>query len=434
MKINKKYLSIIFALIGVILIMFSSCESDNDEKYPPLLFTSEVTEIRKTEALSGGEIINNSGSAIIERGVCWSSTNQKPTISDSKTEDGSDIGIYTSNITELKASTTYFVRAYATNSHGIGYGAVKSFTTIDEETLPFLTTTNVTNITSTSAISGGEIYSDGGATVTARGVCWSTKENPTLNDNVTKDGEGEGSYESTISNLEPKVTYYVRAYATNSLGTQYGNQIQFTTPVIDGPGSPVKDYEGNEYNTVWISGKLWMSENLKATKFNDGTEIPNVIEGDDWIALTSPAYCWYNNSKAGYGETYGGLYNWFAVNTGKLCPTGWHVPSDEEWNELTDYLGGATVAGGKLKSESLWNDPNTDATNEVGFSSLPNGARRETANGIFFRVQQYSYNWSSTEDNETHAWQRHMYFKHAEVSRGRSDKKYGFGVRCVRDN
>lgn len=415
-------------------MIFISCSSDDDDKFPPLLFTNEVTEVRKTEAFSGGEIINDGGSSVKERGVCWSTTNQEPTVFDSKTEDGSGIGEYTSTIKGLQPSTTYYLRAYATNSYGIGYGAVKIFTTIDEETLPILTTTEVSNISSTSAISGGEVESDGGAAVTARGICWSTKENPTLNDNITEDGTGEGSYISTIKGLEPKVIYYVRAYATNSIGTQYGNQIKFTTPVVDGPGNIVKDYEGNEYNTVWIGGKLWMSENLKTTKFNDGTEIPNVIEGDDWIELTSPAYCWYNNSKAGYGEDYGGLYNWFAVNSGKLCPNGWHVPTDEEWDELTEYLGGATGAGGKLKSKSLWNDPNTDATNEVGFSALPNGARRETANGIFFRVQQYSYNWSSTEDNETHAWQRHMYFKHADVSRGRSDKKYGFGVRCVRDN
>ena len=141
----------------------------------------------------------------------------------------------------------------------------------------------------------------------------------------------------------------------------------------------VTDYDGNHYSSVLIGSQIWMAENLKTIKYNDGTAIPLVTDATEWSNLTTHGYCWYNNDEATYGDTYGALYNWYTVETGNLCPTGWHVPTDAEWTELIDYLGGESVAGGKLKETGTthWNSPNPGATNETGFTTLPGGYRAD---------------------------------------------------------
>lgn len=145
-------------------------------------------------------------------------------------------------------------------------------------------------------------------------------------------------------------------------------------------GEDVTDIDGNVYHTVIIGTQQWMVENLKTTKFNDGSSIPTETDNATWISLTTPGYCWYNNGEY-YKKTYGALYNWYAVNTGKLAPGGWHVPGVNEWKTLINYLGGTSVAGGKLKETGLkhWKGPNEKSTNEVGFTALPGGYRN--ANG-----------------------------------------------------
>jgi hypothetical protein len=189
--------------------------------------TNAVSSITATTATCGGNITADGGTTVSARGVCWSSTTN-PTISDSKTTDGTGIGTFTSSLTGLTAGTTYYVRAYATNSTGAVYGSVISFTT-NAITLPTLTTTTISSITTTTASSGGTITNDGGAAITARGVCWSTSSNPTISNNITSDGTGNGVFSSSITGLLKGVTYYVRAYATNIIGTVYGAQVNFTT-------------------------------------------------------------------------------------------------------------------------------------------------------------------------------------------------------------
>src|SRR5574344_993327 len=274
---------------------------------------------------------------------------------------------------------------------------------IKDATLPVLTTTEVIAVTQTTATSGGVITSDGGFTVTERGVCWSTSQSPTFADNKTTDGTGAGSFTSAITGLTANTTYYVRAYATNSKGTGYGSVMSFTTPensggtIVFNPNityGSMTDIEGNTYKTVTIGTQTWMAENLKVTKYNDGAAIPNVTDNTAWSKLTTGALCDYDNTPSN-SETYGKLYNWHAVNTGKLCPTGWHVPSDAEWTKLTDYL--TSDAGGKLKETGTthWNSPNTSATNETGFTALPGGSRGYS--GAFLNVCGYGYWWSATE-------------------------------------
>jgi FlaG/FlaF family flagellin (archaellin) len=192
----------------------------------PTLVSLDATKITSVNAESGGNISSDGGAPITQRGVCWS-VDENPTTTNNKTSDGSGTGNYVSILDNLQPDTKYYVRAYATNTVGTSYGNQVSFTTLPE--LASLTTLDATKITSVNAESGGNISSDGGAPITQRGVCWSFDENPTTVNNRTSDGSGTGNYISIIDNLQRNTKYYVRAYATNKVGTSYGNQVSFTT-------------------------------------------------------------------------------------------------------------------------------------------------------------------------------------------------------------
>jgi hypothetical protein len=194
----------------------------------PAVTTAAVTNIAQTTATSGGNVTSDGGTTVTARGVCWS-VSASPTISNNHTTDGSGTGVFVSNLTGLTANTLYHVRAYAINVVGTAYGAELTFTTLPVTTLATVTTKTVTNITKNSATSGGIVTSDGGSPVTGRGVCWSTSQNPTVNNAHTNDGSGTGDFTSHLTGLSSHTHYYVRAYATNSVGTAYGNQISFTT-------------------------------------------------------------------------------------------------------------------------------------------------------------------------------------------------------------
>lgn len=203
----------------------------------------------------------------------------------------------------------------------------------------------------------------------------------------------------------------------------------------------VIDIEDNFYKTVKINSKYWMAENLKTTKFNDGAEIPLVTIDYRWRGTTAPAYSWYSNDSIENKATYGALYNWYAVNSGRLCPTGWHVPTDEEWTSLTDYYGGELVAGGKLKEagvDSHWNGTNSKATNESGFTALPGGLRTEIY-GNFGNLRDIGYWWTSTAESTTLAYIRIIYsskllMNNFDIVESESiNMKSGLSVRCVQD-
>jgi uncharacterized protein (TIGR02145 family) len=200
----------------------------------------------------------------------------------------------------------------------------------------------------------------------------------------------------------------------------------------------IKDIDGNVYKTVIIGNQEWFAENLKTTKYNNGTPIPNVSCNSVWSNTTSGAYAWYENDEVTYKNTYGAFYNWYAVNTGNLCPTGWHVPTNAEWTTLTDFAGGGSVAGGKLKSTRTepdthprWDRPNTGATDEYGFSALPGGLRLHM--GTFCDIGGRNYWWSSTECGTNRAWYRAMYYNFIDVLRHDTSMQLGLSVRCVRD-
>jgi uncharacterized protein (TIGR02145 family) len=199
-----------------------------------------------------------------------------------------------------------------------------------------------------------------------------------------------------------------------------------------GVGVTVTDFDGNTYNAIKIGTQVWMTENLKTTKYNDGTDIPLVTDETAWSNLTTPGYCLYANNIDNFA-TYGVLYNWHTVNTGILCPTDWHVPSDAEWSVLISYLGGGSVAGGKLKEAGTahWVTPNAGATNESGFTALPGGYRSYI--GTFHYIGEYGVWWSATESNSDIGCNWAMYNFSSIVDYGTPSKLYGFSVRCVRD-
>ena len=311
-------------------------------------------------------------------------------------------------------------------AEGFSVRCIKDSVTRDSVILPTLVSVQASAITDVSAISGGNISSDGGTTITARGVCWSTLPNPTVVNSKTTDGTGTGSFTSTITGLKVDSTYYVRAYATNSAGTAYGNQVSFTT------SRTVTDIDGNVYHALKIGTQTWMAEDLKTTKFNDGTAIPLVTDKAAWANLSTPGYCWDNNDSTTY-NTYGALYNWYAVNTGKLAPIGWHVASDAEWTTLTTFLG-EDVAGGKLKETGTLHltSPNAGATNETGFTALPGGDRGNN-DGTFDAIGIGCFWWTSTPQNDVSSYFRSVGCNGSGVGRSGSPLLNGLYVRCVKD-
>lgn len=194
----------------------------------PIITTGEVSDITKTTATGSGNVTDNGGDNLIERGICWS-TSHNPSIDGNHANNGTETGAFTVNITGLTANTTYYVKAYAKNSIGTAYGEEISFTTAENSTAPNVMTAEVININKTQARGGGDVISDGGETVTERGICWSTTHNPTIEDNHASNGGGIGSYSILMTGLSVGTTYYVRAYAINSVGTSYGNEVGFTT-------------------------------------------------------------------------------------------------------------------------------------------------------------------------------------------------------------
>lgn len=350
--------------------------------------------------------------------------------------------------------------------------------------LPTVFTSTASNITSTSAMVGGNVTSDGGASVIARGVCWSTSQNPTVNDSHTTDGGGMGSFTSNITGLAANTIYYVRAYATNSAGTAYGEEVIFTTlsaggtAVIDEKSCPaaptVTDHEGNVYATVQIGNQCWMRDNLRTTTSpSTGTYL--IPAADANYTYTGKQARWYYNDSATYAPmNYGLLYNWNAavdtfntaygetsVNTSSsmvsvtftgprrgICPAGWHLPSDAEWTQLTDYVssqseytcgGNSNYIAKALASAEGWNTSTSNcavgndltANNATGFSAVPAGYCRGSS---FSNAGYNAYFWSSTQYPSYGAYLRNQGCDGATaLARGYYYKYDGYSVRCLRD-
>ena len=539
----------------------------------PTVVTYSVTNTSSDTATCVGYITSMGNTVITAKGVCWS-TSPNPTISNNHTNDGGGMTSFTSSITGLSANTTYYVRAYATNSAGTAYGEQRSLTitgtvspppcnvsdqcgytfyltdsygdgwnngslavvqngvTVANITLtdgssgtetvmlcdnqstslvwipgsyvgevgfslednsgnvvcsysagsmssyttytftagcqgtanlPTVITNTVTNITTTSATCGGNVMTTGGASVTARGVCFSTLQNPTVNSSHTSDGSGTGSFTSSITGLASNTTYYVRAYATNSAGTSYGEQKSFTTasPIIDGqpcPNAPtMTDYEGHSYPTVQIGNQCWMAKNLRTTHYSNGASIP--AGGTEW-SDTDPFYYNYTSSNINITER-GYLYNWPAVMHGAsssntypsgvqgICPTGWHVPSAAEWELLTDYVSDQnqywcnnnnTYTAKALAATTGWDTysgtccvgNNQSANNATGFAAVPAGKHYYST---FDNAGEYAFFWSATQYGGAYAYDSRLIYTSDNTMHFTTNnfKDFGYSVRCLRD-
>jgi uncharacterized protein (TIGR02145 family) len=440
MLMIQKQKSTIFILLILVIIVFS-CRKEELMREAKVN-TISISNIMGTYAYATGEIVDL-GMGVTEYGHCWSKA-PNPEVSANATKLGetSKLGNYTSKIEGLEYSTTYHIRAYVIHGEDdiIVYGEDVSFSTADG--LAKLTTTEITEITINSAASGGNITDDGGSAITARGICWNTSGDPEVSDNTTSDGTGTGTFTSSLTDLEYNTIYYVRAYATNEVGTGYGSEIYFSTKAV---GSVI-DADGNAYGTIEIGDQIWMIENLKTTKYSDGTSIPLVTDFSDWAALSTPAYSWYNNDRSTNKETYGAIYNWFTVSTDKLCPAGWHVPSDGEWKTLEMYLGMSQVEanntawrgtneGSKLAGRAeIWSSGSLKSDSEFGssgFNALPGGQRQY--NEDFRVIGDNAYWWSATEVTTDRAYARTVSYDTTTVYRYHSTKKNGNSVRCIKD-
>lgn len=412
---HVKYMPIVLLLSSMAIF---SCTKNNTTTPPVADFSANATTIQTGDSISFTDQSTGnptSWSWSFSGGIPSASTEQNP-----HNIKYNVAGAYTVTLTvknadgsDTKSKTSYII--------------VTSLT----PTLPTLTTGSVSSITDSTAVTGGTITSQGSSAVTARGVCWSTSTNPTIANDKIIDTSNTGTFISNIAGLNSFTTYYVRAYATNSVGTAYGNEISFTTTGFPNCGT-VTDIDGNIYHSITIGTQCWMVENLKTTRYNDGTAVPNITDNTQWGNLTTGAYCYYNND-ASNKSTYGALYNWYAVNTGKLAPAGWHVPTDAEWQTLVDYLGGQGVAGGKMKATILWNGANTGATNSSGFTGLPAGGRYY-ADFTFLYKGDFSSFWSSTESGLAgYALYRVLDTNSAAITIGNYVQTQGWSVRCIKD-
>lgn len=309
----------------------------------PTVNTEPATNITTTSAQLNGFVTEVAGHPILERGFLFADNDQLIGATDYAA--GSGGGSFHSMVSDLQMGTRYYYRAYAHTTLGTTFGDILYFDTQSE--LPEVHTLMVTDTGIHRANCGGNVTFDGGSAVTARGICWSTAQNPTLNDSHTDDGNGLGVFTSHITGLTPDTTYYVRAYATNSVGTAYGDQRSFTTtsPFFCGFDT-VTDYDGNVYHTVEIGQQCWLKENLRTTHYADGTDI---LPGGATFSATV-AYRYAPNDNSSNVPFYGYLYNRAAVMRGAptsnanpsgvqgICPDGWHVPSGAEWMQLIHYV------------------------------------------------------------------------------------------------
>ena len=331
----------------------------------------------------------------------------------------------------------------------------------DGGNLPVLTTTDIQDITSVSAVGGGQITSDGGASITDGGLIRTTLPHPDIgnNEGMGSEGAGTGYFSVNLTSLIPYTRYYVRAYASNAAGTGYGNQVEFET-LPEGAYGTVKDIDGNTYWTVKIGDYEWMAQNLRVSKFADGTPIATGLTQDEWKNTTNPAY-----GKVPPQDTlpqqkfleptlvfddYGYLYNAFSVLYGNNpCPEGWYVPSNQEWDDLETlvaalYSGGVGDAlkscrqvnsplGGGCKTiyHPRWDeDPTSYGVNKLLFLALPAGFIDAT--GFYQGLGTSGYFWTSTESVPGYTFRRHLTYDKSGIYGGVTSNGAGYSVRCYR--
>jgi len=360
----------------------------------PTLTTAAITAITGNAAAGGGNVTVDGGAAVTARGICFSTTNQTPTIADTKTSDSKGTGAFTSAFTILKGNTTYYVRAYATNSAGTGYGPVVSFKTLVD--LPVVTTTDVTLVTKVSAVSGGAVTYDGGGTVTAKGLAWGTGANPVVTGTKIDGGTGLGAFVSNLTALTKFTTYHVRAFATNSAGTAYGADITFTTLADILTWNIAGDYVAASYPGSALAD--WSPD--KAPLVISTLAAPDKLEGYVYMANASNA--WKFASQPNWnGPNYGdGGAGKLDANGGNMNSPAGYYKLNADATKLT-YTAVKTVWGVIGDASPMgWNDETVltyDPTQQIWW-----GAMHLTAANIKFRANHdWGYNYGSDKADGT---------------------------------
>lgn len=428
---------------------------------PPVVTTTVASDITDTTANSGGNVTSAGGAAITGRGICWSTT-ENPSILNNVVNATGTLGTFTSSLIGLAPNTVYYVKAFATNSGAVGYGAQISFNTTGTSSvdLPTVTTTDATSITQTGALSGGNVLSDGGTSIIARGICWATTENPTILNNTIPVSGTTGSFGSTLTGLTANTMYFIRAYATNSSGTGYGAQVTFTTSggTTSGPTGGNAVCDGSQPTTVVTvtstTGKIWMDRNLGASRaalnskdFNAYGCLYQWGRGNDGHASIT----WERGEEGPFGEIAGAAVNgttttlstsdspgnalfitdevsipydwrspkndnlWQGVNgINNPCPAGFRVPTKAEFQaEITAY----SITGPTGAFNSIHRFP------QAGDRAFDSGSVRGQGEDIFL--------WTSTTDfNDSIDILIQAGAVYSTVGNGRAG---GYSVRCIKN-
>jgi len=410
------------------------------ELFPPIVTTADASLITHNSAECGGSVSSDGGDPLTTSGICWSISRKPDLDSSSFTVDGTGEGDFTSLITGLDELTKYYVRAYATNSEGTVYGSQKFFRTTKTPVLPTVLSSLITVLGVDSAVGGGEVTKDGGAPVTARGICWNTAGKPTLSNSVSIDSMGLGTYSSIMRGLDEQATYYFRAYATNMMGTSYGEEIRFATASSSWDGTFTDARDDHIYGYTTIGTQTWMAQNL-AYMNSVSTPVESSSTSRHFYVYGYEGNDIQEARKTDNYHTYGVLYNW--VSARSRCPAGWKLPTDSDWKILEEFLEMTEAdadktgwrfsgdVGGKLRSTDLWAPSNYQGLDSEHFTAQPGGKRE--VDGVFKLQTEFGYFWTRTANGTPDAWARSLWFSVGAVNRYSADRSSGFSVRCVKD-
>ncbi len=406
---------------------------------PTISATASAISITSSTATIGGTITADGGATVTSRGVVFGTSAGSATYS---VTSGTGTGTYTIGLTGLTTATTYFIRSFATNSVGTVYGTETSFSTL--AIAPTLTTSAVSGITKYAASAGGTITSNGGSVITASGICWSTTATPTTLNSKTTDGTTSGTFTSSITGLTAGTTYFVRAYATNAIGTSYGAAQSFTT--LSTPPAQT---------TVLIGTQTWTDKNLNVANYRNGDPITYAANAAQWAAANAAgegAYTYLKFASGDGGATYGKLYNWYAVNDARgLAPTGYHIPTKDEWLTLrnTQPLNGTTLKSNTSDWSGTFSNINNNitvashpnyslynGTNTSGFNGLPAGSMAPNGNNGNYGVGSF---WTATIDatNNTRAEWMYLFLNYFHIGKdccNTADQGDGMSIRLVKDD